>query len=499
LRKRDPLEETEHVLAERVREALWQSQVQHMRSQEWFNFASDGYLLTDMEGVIYETNYAAAALLDVRKEFLLGKPLGLFMGGDCRRRFYEHLARMSECDGVQCWEGRVYRPGGQPREVALTAAAVSGEQGHGIKIRWMIHDVSKARQVERAWQAEKALADCLVETAEILILLVDEYGTIHRCNPFVLAVSSYGASELHGENWIHRLLTTKEQEAGLRLLNEAHINGSSRSSVLDLVPGCGECRRVLWSARKLGEMLLLIGHDVTELQEAERQALQAERLAAIGQMVAGLAHESRNALQRGQACLALLALRLQDQPECLELLGRIEKAQDDLQHLFNDVRAYAVAPPLQRRWSDLRSCWREAWGDLAPLPEWATAVLEEKLDTPDLLCQVDPFYLKHVFRNLLENALAAGGNPVRVVVRCEPADLGEEEAICIRVRDNGPGIPVESRARLFEPFFTTKVRGTGLGLAICRRIIEAHGGHIHVGDTSGSGAEIVLTLPRRET
>lgn len=494
----DRLQETERVLAERVHDALWQVQVQQMRSQEWFNFASDGYLLTDMEGVIHEANYAAATLLDARKEFLMGKPLGLFLDGAHRRRFYENLTRLSERGSVLCWEARLCRPGGQPREVALTAGAVPGEQGQNIKVRWMLRDVSRARQVERAWQAEKALADCLLETAEIFILLVDEHDIIHRCNLHVLTISGQTAHELHGQNWLHRLLPDKDHEAGLRLVREAGDCGCSRSGVLDFLSSSGDCHRVLWSARKLGELLLLLGHDVTELHEVQRQALQVERLAAIGEMVAGLAHESRNALQRGQACVALLALRLHDQPECLELLGRIEKAQDDLQHLFNDVRNYANTPPLQRRWSDLRSCWREAWSDLAAVPEWATAVLEEKWDTADLLCQVDPFYLKHVFRNLLENALATGANPVRVIVRCEPAYLGEEEALRIRVRDNGPGIAEDARSRLFEPFFTTKIRGTGLGLAICRRIVEAHGGRIGVGDTSGCGAEIVLTLPRRK-
>jgi nitrogen fixation/metabolism regulation signal transduction histidine kinase len=223
-------------------------------------------------------------------------------------------------------------------------------------------------------------------------------------------------------------------------------------------------------------------------------------------MAAGMAHEGRNALQRIQACLSLLTMRLREQPECLDLLGRMQKAEDDLQHLFDDVRNYAVAPRLQRRWYDLRQTWREAWNELSDLPEWGAAELREDTGGVNLFCQVDPFYLKHVFRNLLENALSSGANPVRVVIRCRRASSGAEEAIRLCLRDNGPGIPAEARARLFEPFCTTKTRGTGLGLAICKRIIEAHGGQIEASSPSRAeegnetaGAEMVMTLPRRGT
>jgi PAS domain S-box-containing protein len=391
----------------------------------------------------------------------------------------------------------VGRSSGQPRDVALSAAVVSNEQGPAVMVRWMIQDVSEARQAERAREAEKSLADCLLETADILILLVDEFGAILRCNPFTLAMTGYGASELQGRNWSHLLLTDEERDCGRQLLYEARRIDAGRSGALALVTRGGNHRRVQWSARKIGRMLLLIGHDVTELQEAQRQVVQAERLAAIGQMSAGLAHEGRNALQRIQACLALLTIRLHEQPENLELLERIQRAQDDLQRLFEDVRTYAVASRLQQRWWDLRQCWREAWKDLGNLR--LEAELTEDIADVNPFCQVDPFYLKQVFRNLLENALSSGASPVRILILCRPALLGAENAICIRLRDNGPGISSEARPRLFEPFFTTKLRGTGLGLAICKRIIEAHGGRIETGSDSSSGAEMVITLPRRET
>jgi len=108
-------------------------------------------------------------------------------------------------------------------------------------------------------------------------------------------------------------------------------------------------------------------------------------------------------------------------------------------------------------------------------------------------CPADPFHLKQVFRNLLDNALEAAPAPVRVEVCCSADRLGDRPAVRVAVRDNGPGFPPGDRDKLFDPFFTTKLRGTGLGLAICKRVVEAHGGRIEAG--GGPGAEVVITLP----
>jgi signal transduction histidine kinase len=102
--------------------------------------------------------------------------------------------------------------------------------------------------------------------------------------------------------------------------------------------------------------------------------------------------------------------------------------------------------------------------------------------------------LEQVFRNVLENAITACPEPGEIVICCLQTRLADEAAVEIRVRDNGPGFARDARAKVFEPFFTTKTKGTGLGMAIARRLVEAHGGKITVGDDVG--AEIVIVLPR---
>jgi two-component system sensor kinase FixL len=236
--------------------------------------------------------------------------------------------------------------------------------------------------------------------------------------------------------------------------------------------------------------------DITDRKRELERTLQTERLVAIGQMVTGLAHESGNALARSQSCLEMLAWEVEDRPDALDLITRIQKAQDHLKQLYEEVRGYAAPLKLEREVWELRSVWRQAWDNLALLRQGREASLQETVDGVDCRCAVDHFRLEQVFRNIFENALAACPDAVRIDVGCSEAEIAGHRAVRLSVRDNGPGLSPEQKQRIFEPFFTTKTKGTGLGMAIAKRIVEAHGGQIVVGSFPGPGAEIVLTLPR---
>src|SRR5205085_7401330 len=137
--------------------------------------------------------------------------------------------------------------------------------------------------------------------------------------------------------------------------------------------------------------------------------------------------------------------------------------------------------------------------NLSILRQGKEATLAEDLGDLDLTCTVDPFRLGQVFRNILENALAAAPNHAEVKVTCSQTKINDEAAISVSFRDNGPGLTSEQRQRIFDPFFTTKTKGTGLGMAIAKRIVEAHGGKIEVGGSGvrpePGGAEIIVTIP----
>ena len=218
--------------------------------------------------------------------------------------------------------------------------------------------------------------------------------------------------------------------------------GTESSRYVGPIVAKSGCERTIeWSSKALKDTagriigVLSIGHDITELRAAQQRALQSERLAAIGEMVAGLAHESRNALHRGQVCLEMLALEVEDRPEALRLIARLQQAQDDLHTLYEDLRGYAAPIHLERRVCDLSEIWRAAWEHLAPLREGREAMLREEIEGLDLHCAVDPFRLEQVFRNILENSLAACRDPVEIAIHCTPWEV------------DGPSRPPRRRAR----------------------------------------------------
>jgi PAS domain S-box-containing protein len=236
--------------------------------------------------------------------------------------------------------------------------------------------------------------------------------------------------------------------------------------------------------------------DITERKRAQERVLQTERLAAIGQMMTGLAHESGNALARSQSCLEMLAWEVEDRPEALDLIVRIQKAQDHLKHLYEEVRGYAAPLKLERETWDLSAIWRQAWQNLALQRQKRDATLQEETGGVDLRCMADHFRLEQVFRNIFENSLAACPDPVKIEVCCFGAEINGHSAVCVAVRDNGPGLNPEQTRRIFDPFFTTKTKGTGLGMAIAKRIVEAHGGQIAAGCGPSGGAQIRIIVPR---
>ena len=246
-----------------------------------------------------------------------------------------------------------------------------------------------------------------------------------------------------------------------------------------------------------------ISTDITDLKLAQRRAVQAERLAAIGQMVTGLAHESRNAIQRSQACLEMLRFRSEDRPDSLDLIAGIQDAQDDLQRLYEEVRTYAATLVLVRREGSIRSMIWEAWSQV----EWSLKGRQTRLierGVGDDCCRVDVRRMVQVFRNLLDNSVEACHDPVEVTIEWSSVTIKGRPGFQLILSDNGPGFSMEQRRNLFEPFYTTKTQGTGLGMAIARRIVEAHGGSITARDldddpSSAVGAAIVILLPRDET
>src|SRR5262249_32341241 len=149
--------------------------------------------------------------------------------------------------------------------------------------------------------------------------------------------------EVAGEDWFAAFVPACERSRAREAFLGALAEEGGSHITYPILTRDGRLREVEWANRALKDVGgdacgLAIGHDITELKEAQARALQAERLAAIGEMVTGLTHESRNALHRSQVCLEMLGWEVEDCPEARNLIDRLQAAQDDLYHLFEDVR-----------------------------------------------------------------------------------------------------------------------------------------------------------------
>jgi two-component system sensor kinase FixL len=473
--------------------------------RELFDFTTEAQFITSPTGIILDANRAAADLLRARKEFLIDKPLPLFVHPSCRFDFYSCLTRWRKggLGTVQEWHGRLQPLRGRQIDVMVWVAEINDEQSRPISLRWLMRDLSALRAAELALMAERDFVKSLLDNAQAIILVLDN-NQIVRTNLYLSQVSGYRAEELLGQPWA-ALLPADEHAIAQSLMDEAVETGMSQRRSGSLVTKGGLRRNIDWSVKAFIRAdtrtcaVVAIGHDITELQAAQKQALRAERLAALGQMMARLAHESRNLLQRCQSCLERLSWRLADQPESLDLVKRAQATQHDLTHLFEDIRTYAAPLRLERTPCELRQVWREAWEQVRMVGPDKEAILAEDCDEDDTMCSVDRFRLLQVFRNLFNNSFDARRGRVEVEIRCRSTDLEGKPAMELTFRDNGTGLSAEQRQRIFEPFYSTKPYGTGLGMAIVKRLVEAHGGRITLGKDMPLGAEFIVTLPRTGT
>jgi len=487
-----------------LEETLRTSQMIPLRYRQLFEFGPDGYLITDGWGVIEDANQVAAGLLYTRKEMIHGKPLLFLVAPERRQALIALLANLRQTHDVRAFrecEVRIKGPHGAFRDVALTVVGISGGEERPTVFRWLIHDITAQRKVESALRVERDFSTRLLETAPIVVLVLNSHGKILRSNTYMYQLTGYSEAELLQRDW--SILLGNAPDTGRALLLDL-TRGIQQTTILPLVARDGRHIDVAWMGQALTieaglAAYLMLGHDITELQEAQQRVLQAERLATIGRVATALTHECRNALQRSQACLSMLNYRVQDRPEALELLNRLEQAQDDLARLFDNVRGYAAPLRLQPRLANLGDIWRKAWADLEVQRQGRFTELREETAAVDLRCAVDPFQIKQVFRNLLENALHASGDNALIRIGAAEARLQGRPAVQVRVCDNGPGFTAEQRRCAFEAFYSTKLQGTGLGLAICQRIVEGHGGRIAVAETTGPGAEILINLPRSQS
>src|SRR5881398_2497611 len=242
--------------------------------------------------------------------------------------------------------------------------------------------------------------------------------------------------------------------------------------------------------------VLILARDVTDQRRSESQFQQAEKLAAMGQLVSGVAHEINNpaAIISGFAQTLLLD---ELKPEHREMLQMMYDEATRIGRITSNLLAFARAGSKQRALVDMNDIARRTFALRSYHLSTLNIAVSLDLDPSEPKIWADASELQQMILNLLinaEQALVTVDGPRTIVVRTR-ADEGEAR---LEIADSGPGIPPEIRSKIFDPFFTTKPEGvgTGLGLSICYGIAREHGGRIWVESEPGHGARFEVALPR---
>ena len=240
-----------------------------------------------------------------------------------------------------------------------------------------------------------------------------------------------------------------------------------------------------------------IRHVVDELQQARQDMVRAERLAAVGELAAGVAHELRNPLT---SVKLLIQTSRQKGDESSQDQKRLSIIQYEISRMETTIQAlldFARPPKLRRVAHDLRDTLKRALNLCkGKAAQQAVEVSEELPDVP-VVVDGDPEQLDQVFLNLLLNGIESmeSGGELKISMGIE-----REQGICqVQFVDTGPGIPEPIIDRIFEPFVTGKPRGVGLGLAISNRIIREHSGRLTAANMSQGGAVMTVELPLSST
>lgn len=249
---------------------------------------------------------------------------------------------------------------------------------------------------------------------------------------------------------------------------------------------------LIYDARRHPTGVIASFTDLTEMARMRQEIQSQDRLAAVGELAAGLAHEVRNPVAAIRGAVDELQSSIHS-PEIVAKLANIAiRESDHLNQIVAGFLAFARNPRLQREVFDLRDLTREVRGllthDRAVPPNLRIVV-----GMPDSPCLVsgDRSQIKQVFMNLGRNGVEAMREGGTLTISIVPGSGSFET----RFEDEGPGIPPDKITKIFEPFYTEKERGVGMGLAICLRIVTSHDGTIRVGSREGGGATMTVRLP----
>jgi len=350
------------------------------------------------------------------------------------------------------------------------------------------------RSARTSFSRVKAFSDNLVENMPMGLVAIDPEEQIASFNQTAESMLGISAHQAFGkrlpevlplafQDFFNQL---KTESGPINRELEASLN-NERTLPLEVI---GTALRGEDGAA-LGWVILF--RDLTEIQHLKKEIAQSQRLASIGRLAAGVAHEIRNPLSSIKGFATYFKERYRDTPKDQQTAEIMIQEVERLDRVIGQLLEFARPLSLQKKATQLDVLIRHSMKMVEGDARQKGIALNVKNDPRINTVQIDPDRIKQVLLNLYLNALEAmeGGGELSVAYR----RVNTNQSIQITVSDTGPGIKPEDLPHLFDPYFTTKTSGTGLGLAIVHKIIESHKGEIQIKSRRGEGTTITMVIP----
>ena len=349
------------------------------------------------------------------------------------------------------------------------------------------------RSTRRSLQDTSAVADQVVTSLPVGLIATDKDGKMAFFNSAAERITGLDLSQARG----------KEPDAVLPYhlcgLKESLDRGETISEKeMECEFAEGKVVPVSISASKIineeGQFVgqVLIIRDLGEVRRLQDEIRRKEKLAAIGGLAAGVAHEIRNPLSSIKGIASYYKSKFEEGSEDKEMAGVMIEEVDRLSRVISELLEFARPTKLNRKPSDINELLKHSTRLVEQEAAAKKIGIQLNLASGPVEPDVDPDRLTQCFLNLFLNAMQAMENGGRLTVS---SSTGVNGNVAIDIKDNGSGIAAEDLSKIFDPYFTTKPKGTGLGLAIVHKVIEAHQGQIKVRSTIGQGTVFSIVLP----
>lgn len=488
-------------VTQRVRLECELSQAEQ-KHRQLMDAAQDIIVIKDMQGRYLYVNPATQQFSGLSPEAMRGRTdFELFPPGLAKAMTaQDDLVRQHRT--TLCFD-ETMRVEGQVRRFHTVRYPIFDDKGRMTAVSTMARDVTQEKALQEQVRQSRDYMGAVLSNSSDMIITTDLKGQIVTFNPAGQRMLGYSLEEVQGLNIADLWL---EPERRSKLMEEVRRHGAVNNFPATLIAKDGHPVEISLSLAQLrdgqGQVLGTVGisKDVTEENRLKHQLIENERLAAIGQTVAGLAHCIKNILNglKGGSYLLDTGLKTNRPSLVEEGWQSVQKAIARIGNLSLDMLNYCRDRTPELKATDPGELARSVVDLVSQMAQLEGVGIEVEVE-PGPPVELDPDAMHRALLNLLSNAVDAclerdypdGVKPlVRLVVRRDPDWLE------LAVEDNGAGMSDEVRKNLFRQFYSTKEsRGTGLGLAVTRKIVGEHHGHIEVESTPGQGSAFRVFLP----